>query len=113
MMAKRSEPALSKPEARTGPRGRATDEVKVRGFHQGRSDPYRLQTGRIYVSKLVSLSSKADGLAPGLGPYMFGPCVLLSGRDDPSAAHGLENLGEGRPIAPRLTQIVGMLKIQG
>jgi hypothetical protein len=44
---------------------------------------------------------------------LFGPCVLLSGRDDPSAAHGLENLGEGRPIALRLTQIVGMLKIQG
>ena len=82
MMAKRSEPALSKPEARTGPRGRAADEVKVRGFHQGRRRPYRLQTGRIYVSKLVSPLSKADGLAPGLGPYMFGPLRLMSGRDD-------------------------------
>jgi len=37
----------------------------------------------------------------------------FSGRDDPGSAYGLENLGQGRPIAPGLTQIVGMLKIQG
>jgi hypothetical protein len=29
------------------------------------------------------------------------------------AAHGLENLGQGRPIAPGLTQIGEVMKIQG
>jgi hypothetical protein len=38
---------------------------------------------------------------------------FLSGRDDLNAAHGLENLGQGRPIAPGLTQIGEVMKIQG
>src|SRR5580704_5156654 len=41
-----------------------------------------------------------------------GPALFVRARR-PSADHGLENLGEGRPIALGLTQIVGMLKIQG
>jgi hypothetical protein len=71
MMAKRSEPALSKPEARTGLRGRATDEVKVRGFHQGHGR--QLSSSKrpdICEQTRFSIIKKDDGLAPRLGPYI-------------------------------------------
>jgi hypothetical protein len=70
-MAKRSEPALSKPEARTGLRGRATDEVKVRGFHQGHGRQLSPSNRPdICEQTRFSIIKKDDGLAPRLGPYM-------------------------------------------
>src|ERR1700746_445144 len=70
MMAKRSEPALSKPEARTGLRGRATDEVKVRGFHQGHGRQLSLSIRPDICEQTRFSIIKDDGLPPSLGPYM-------------------------------------------
>jgi hypothetical protein len=71
MMAQPGRPALLEPEKGRGLRGRETDEVKERRYHQGQGRDSVSPTGRIYVrSRALGRHAEAV-LALGVGPYTY------------------------------------------